>query len=511
MVGNGEHLGLVLSRFGIMQKDAAAAMGVDPAMVTRWKRGTERLSADSPRMAVLVDFLLSPNGGLSEGDLRWLRSRFAEEDIEVNAVDVVSLREALANYLANDGSRIREGRRQSQRLFMQDQFALAGVGAVVEALRSELARAGAGRPFYVVSTAAGIETESAFLRTAAGIVQRGTRLRLLVGNTNGSEADCATQAYLPFVSSPDVQVRFVASANAPLFYAGFCTTLLVPGRLCLHVTRAVAGAAPVACGIRSAAYLNEIEREIADVWSQAISAFENPRETTPRIVSGSLARFYRETGGLAVASDGLNPVFMSVRAFERLLESRGLNEDEIAWRVEAFEREQQGLEDQIARGVPYHEMTTAVDASIVREQGTVAVYGTTLIDSRSVDVETAQSILQGYLRFATLYPHFDVRFANPSRELANGLWMLCEPPLSIPPHDDAGGVVLWQWEEGSVRQLVSHHPRIMGAVRELFWDTWDHLHFRVWHEGRLVTSNDEADPSLTIRFIREKIDELNTI
>lgn len=117
--------------------------------------------------------------------------------------------------------------------------------------------------------------------------------------------------------------------------------------------------------------------------------------------------------------------------------------------------------------------------------------------------------LQGYLRFATLYPHFDVRFANPSHELQAGLWMLSEP--SLPVHDNTGGVVWWQRDTGGMRQLVSHHPRVMNTVRELFEDAWGHFHFRVWVDGKLVTSNEDADPSLTIHFIRQKIAELEDL
>lgn len=517
MVCSGEHLGLVLSYFGIRQKDAATAVGVDPAMVSRWKNGSGRLGASSPRMAALVDYILYPGHPLSEADLRWLRSRFVEEGLNVHLTGTDGLCNALANYLANDGSRVDQDFQECRQLFMEEQFALGGAGAIAEVVRSELAKLPVGQSFYLVSAIAGIEAEPAFLSVVTGALRRGVRLRLLINTTlkpigtkdSGPVEDRVTQVYLPLATSPKVQIRYTDLAEAPCVPTGFCTMLLVPGRLCLHMSRASGGAAPVACGVRSKAYLMQTKGATDDMWAHSERAFENPREFTPRVVSANMARFYANTSELSVASDGLNPIFMSDVAFRRLLERKGLGKEEITWRVEAFQREQEGLERQLANGASYHEMTCAVDAATIAERNCVQVYGTTLVDVRDVDIPTAIDILQGYLRFATLYPFFDTRFASASKDLSRGLWILSHQAPGT--GDAAGGVIHWRREENELCQLVSHHPRIMAAVRELYQDAWEQFRFRMWHEGRLVTSNDDVGPSVTIRFIREKMDELEQL
>lgn len=509
---DGEHLGLVLEHFGIMQKDAAAVVGVDPAMVTRWKRGTERLAVDSPRMTALVDFLLAPNRGIDESDVRWLRGRFAESGIETRFTNIAGLRESLTNYLANDGSRIGEAQRERRELTQQDQFAISGVTEIVELVRGELARMGEGTVVYLVSPVCGIEREPQFVEALASAVRRGACLRLLLGDATGLQEKLedvrgnVTTALLPLMFSPATLVRYAQTAGTPLVATALSSMLLIPGRLCLHMSGSCEGAAPMACGVRERGYLRATERSISAMWLSSTTAFENPREATPRVVSNRMTHFLQTGGNIRVASDGLNPIFMSVDAFERLLDGRDLAESERAWRVEAFAREQAAFERNIALGASYREMTSAVDTRLLREQGGATVYGSTVFDASFVDLAATHAILQGYLRFATLYPQVDVRFANFCRELDDGHWLLLEMP-SV-DGQSASGLVRWQWAEGGVRQLLSYHPHITEAVAELFDDSWGRFRHRVWHADGTLQTNGSADPSLTINLIREKIAEV---
>ena len=510
---DGEHLGLVLEHFDIMQKEAAAAVGVDPAMVTRWKRGTERLAVDSPRMTALVDFLLAPNRGIDEMDVRWLRGRFAEAGIETRFTDVAGLRESLTNYLANDGSRIGEAQRERRELTLQDQFAIAGLDEIVELMRAELSRMVEGEVFYLLSGVGDMVGNSSVLSVLQTAVRRGSRLRLLLSEPpvrQGEPADDVTQALLPLMFSPSTIVRFAPAGGAPLVATALSTILLVPGRLCLHLGAPQGGAKPVACGVRERSYLRETERSVSNLWAASTAAFENPHEATPRVVSGRMTHFLHTSSKLRVVSDGLNPLFMPVEAFERMLEDHGVDESECAWRIQAFAREQAAFEERIACGTPYREMTTAVDVQLLREQGGATVYGSTVFDAQFVDLPTALEILRGYLRFATLYPQVDVRFGNPCRELSDGLWLLSE--TLCPQDQDSAGLVCWEWVEGGTRQLLSYHPRVIAAVRELFDDTWGRFRHRVWTPGGILeTGRGESNPSVTIHLIREKIEEVERL
>ncbi len=512
---DGEHLGLVLEHFGIMQKDAAAVVGVDPAMVTRWKRGTERLAVDSPRMTALVDFLLAPGRGIDESDVRWLRSRFAESGIDTRFTDVSGLRESLTNYLANDGSRMGQALRDRRELTQQDHFAISGAAAIVELVRGELARLGEGAVVYLISPARCMEREPQFVEALAAAARRGACLRLVLGDAPESRGEpgggdtSVTTALLPLLFSPTTLVRYAPTAGRPLVATALSNSLLVPGRLCLHMGGACEGAEPVACGIRERGYLRATDRSISALWLSCTTAFENPHRATPRLVSNRMTHFLQTGSFIRIASDGLNPLFMPTDAFERLLGERDLEDSERAWRLEAFVREQAAFERNLASGASYREMTTAVDARLLREQGGATTYGSTVFDASFVDLATTLATLQGYLRFATMYPQVDVRFGNPCHELGDGHWLLSET-LGAGGRDMAG-LVRWQWEEGGVRQLLSYHPHVIDAVARLFDDGWGRFHHRVWHAGGVLRTSGDADPSLTIHLIREKIAEVEDL
>jgi hypothetical protein len=115
-------------------------------------------------------------------------------------------------------------------------------------------------------------------------------------------------------------------------------------------------------------------------------------------------------GALNVVKDSVNPLFMSVDGYDRLLKTRGHSETEYSWRSSEFMRFKSGMDAVLKAGTPYREILSLMRLNDIVLRGSCRMAGLYFMEHGYIDLDRqgCLDIINGYIHYLENEPSFSL-------------------------------------------------------------------------------------------------------
>ncbi|MEA4928374.1 MAG: helix-turn-helix transcriptional regulator [Candidatus Limiplasma sp.] len=423
----------ILQQFGISSVQLAKAVGVDPSLVSRWRRcGCSGRNGTAYALAVAA-YLADKNR--SPENAAWLAARLRDVPLPPTAPDTARL--ALWLYPDADVDALLGGEDEYPNLLVVNSFrdaavlpgrrtlppnggmagaeqtVSAGIGQteILTALRGELERAPVEclLSIHLSSEAAAIVTCRPWVQLLHEAVQtRGLRLRMLVQSANNSAASSKlVSAYMQLLVAGSLELCIIQGTPQT-----FATTVhvLIPGVSALTVSEApLKDARPVMTLVRDpemvSGLLDNFERSLRFA-RPMMTAYD---DSFARNIIETFFEEYGVPGSLDVIKCGLNPMFMSVERYREVLRAFGHEGEQYRWRHLEFARFKSAMA-QVLQDSRFREVLSLQKLREVARTGQCKMPAMYFMDTGVWHLNAADcvNILDGYIEALERVPNFHV-------------------------------------------------------------------------------------------------------
>lgn len=414
-----ENLKAVLEYFGISQQELAQALDVNASQVSRWLSGQRSLRASSPHMASLVEFILSKSRCVA--DIEWLKAQFEAAGLPAELSTVYRTKQNLTIWLAADGEMLHRNLANippaspavAAKKPRPNCTHPSGDGAVklgyleialgLTPILSELPQESSIDIFLSNDKIATIVHEDVSRLIIRMIEKNSLKIRLVVcisGNTQSMSRLIDT--YMQPLVSGHIRLSVVHGLTQTVTNQ---MHLLVPGSTAMLVTETPGVAAPpVATIVIDRDFVVETQKSFEQTARYAQPVLNIYGDDFPRNI---LEIIYR---ALDVVKDNINPLYMTVDAYNRFLHTHGYSETEYAWRSAEFARFKSGMDETLKGGTVFREILSLTRLNRIAQEGFCRMPGLYFMKKGFVhlDAEGCAAILSGYLRYLETIPNFHV-------------------------------------------------------------------------------------------------------
>lgn len=422
-----EKLKSLTEYFGIQNKSIATALGVHPALVSRWKSGARTLKADSEHMERLVDFILTRD--LSPQNTTWLKKMLRQDGIESEFSTISDIKLGLILWLSDENSgsirfvldeitsaKYGQNHTSNVRIYKQDFVAKAGIteiGLQLEAMLKD--SCGIGRIDIHISA----ENSNAIIsRTILEIIGNaiehfGIHFRFILSVSNRSEAASRIMlSYLKYIMNATL-IMYVTHEDKNSITEQ--TTIITPYEGAVIITEILDSGVPIAAlFIKEKRFIDGIRERFEKMIVYAQPVFTPLRDISSRRVQKMYLEDYEEAGDVSIIRDGLSPLYMSPESYDSLLKKQGYNGDAFRWRSSAFRRMQEAMDESLRKGFEIREIISieCMERLICSDEYQMSGDAVLDVSIISVDRETLLSMLEGYFHYIQMYPNLHVRFSD---------------------------------------------------------------------------------------------------
>ena len=428
-----KNLRALLQQFGISSVQLAKAIGVDPSLVSRWRKtGCCGRNANAYVLAI-ASYLIEKNH--SAQNAAWLYARLSEAPLPSSAPENARL--ALWLYPEADVTSFLQKEDQFSNLLVVNSFRKAvipaqtatvtpvsvasqpvaavfaslGTAEAITALHAELVAVAelAAVSIYLSSEAAGIMINRQVIAELQSAVQaKKINIRMLVQSANNSVASSKlVSAYMPLLVSGNLQLSIIQGTPQT-----FTTTvnIMLPGQAALTITEATQKSSrPVLTTIRE----HEIVEDMLDNFERSLR-FARPMMTAyddsfARNIIETFFEEYGVPGSLDVIKCGLNPMFMTVEQFRSVLSAFGHEGEQYRWRYLEFGRFKAAM-DQVLLDSRFREVLSLGKLREIAQTGRCKMPAMYFMDTGVWYLKAMDcvNVLDGYIEYLERVPNFHV-------------------------------------------------------------------------------------------------------
>lgn len=510
-----EKLKSIIEYFEIQNKSIAAALGVHPALISRWKNGTRTLKADSEHMERLVDFILTRD--LSPQNIAWLKKMLRQDGIESEFSSISDIKLGLILWLSDDSSgsirfvldeiindnsngivAAKYGQKHTPnvRLHKQDFVAKAGIteiGLQLEAMLKDSCCAS-----MIDIHISGENSNTIMSKTIQEIINNsienlGKYFRLILSVSNRSEAASRIMlSYLKYIINGTL-IMYVTNEDKNSITEQ--TTIIPSWEDVVIITEILDSAAPMAAlFVKEKRFIDDIKERFEKMLVYAQPVFNPLREISTRRVQKMYLEDYEKSGDVSIIRDGLSPLYMSQEGYDSLLKKLGYVGDALRWRSSAFKRMQEAMNESLEKGLEIREIISMECMERLIKNDEYQMSGDAVLDvgTISIDKGTLLSMLEGYFHYIQMYPNLHVRFSQNLDEMHRNIeWQLKENTH----------VIIKRKEDEIQPLLFSKQPVFVYAIQEYYEKLWREVN------NHSMENNQQALAVLDhgIRLLKENI------
>ena len=437
-----KNLKALLLQYGIPNAQLAKAIGVDPSLVSRWRKtGCSNRNVNEYALAV-AGYIARRNH--SAENAAWLQAQLCAVPLPKTAPDAARL--ALWLYPEADVTALLSGEEQFSNLLVLSSFhqavqhtapnaaqqprqeVSAGIGAddSVAALRAELFAADGPQTIliYLSSEAAAIAVHRPFVSAIQEVAeQTHCTVRMLVQSANNSAASGRlVSAYMRLLVSGSLQLCMVQGTPQT-----FTTTVnvLLPGRCALCITEATQkSSSPVLVTVRDPAVVDDMLDNFERSMRFARPMMAAYNDSFARTIIETFFEEYGVPGSLDVIKCGLNPMYMTVEQYGKVLRDFGHAGEQYAWRYTEFCRFKEAM-DAVLADSRFREVLSLAKLREIAQTGQCRMPSMYFMDSGVwvLDAADCAGVLDGYIRYLERVPNFHVILLEDEEQfMPNSCW-----------------------------------------------------------------------------------------
>ncbi len=406
-----QRLKMLMMQLNITSAQLARGLNVDPSLISRWlKQGCGERKAAEHAMAiegyVLRRKLSAENrawltaetgGPLSPGCIaHWLDPKAVVLDEEDRSPLVVSSFHSAVEKQTKPASQL---------------LAIDGTEKIVALLHEELITLpeGAVIDVFLSSEASSFAVDSRFLTELRAAVE-GQKLvvRILVQSANNSSmASRLISACMPMLVQGQLTLSIIQ--GTPQTFT-ITTNIILPRRAAIIVTEAVQ---PHVTAVGTVVRDSAIVRDMQDSFENSLR-FARPMMTA---YNDSFARniieiFFEEygvPGSLDVIKSGLNPLYMTVEQYGKVLREFNHPEDQYTWRYTEFDRFKSAM-DAVLQTSRFREVLSLSKLREIAESGVCRMPSMYFFESGTwnLNAQDSVNIFDGYIHYLETTPNFQV-------------------------------------------------------------------------------------------------------
>ncbi len=433
MKENAKNLRRILNYFDIKNNMLAKALSVDPALVSRWLNGSRQLSATSESMDKLCNYLLSKTTGLD--DMEWLKGQFQKSGLATEMTSVGVIKQNLIIWLASDGENLKQS---FGKLLQKSISELSGdIDQAVQSANDYQVRTGfidiafcldnilqtvtAGTSIDIHMTREDVVTithngvSSVLMKH---IAERNLHIRLLISLSNDTKAmSKLITTYMQQIVTANLSISVVHGMAQAIVSQ---MSIIIGDKCAVMVTEALkAVSPPIATLVYDEMFIKDIKKsfERAFNYSQPILHIYN--DSYSRNILEIIFLEFCMQGDLDVIKDSINPMYMSIEGYNRVLKKEGHKGEQYKWRSEEFVRFNTGFHENYRSGNSYREVISLSRLHKIVEQGFCKMPSLYFIYKGVIllDAKGCIDVLEGYIHFLNLYPNFSLAIVDDIPEL----------------------------------------------------------------------------------------------
>ena len=404
-------LKMLMVQLNITSAQLARGLNVDPSLVSRWlKNGCGERKAAEHAMAIegyVLRRRLSPEnrawltaetgGPLTTGRIaHWLDSRAVVLDEEDrNPLLVDSFHSAV------------EKQPEPDALFV----AVDGTEKIVSLLRGELIALpeGAVIDIFLSSEASSFAVDSRFIAQLHAAVEGQKQvIHVLVQSANNSSmASRLISAYMPMLVQGQLTLSIIQ--GTPQTFT-ITTNIILPGRAAIIVTEAVQPrVTAVGTVVRDPAIVQDVQDSFKNSQRFARPMMAAYNDSFARNIIEIFFEEYGVPGSLDVIKSGMNPMYMTVEQYGKVLREFDHPEDQYAWRYSEFIRFKSAM-DAVLQTSRFREVLSLTKLRQIAEAGACRMPSMYFMEAGTctLDAQDCVNILDGYIRYLMTIPDFQV-------------------------------------------------------------------------------------------------------
>ena len=434
------NLKALLQHFEISNAKLAKTIGVDNSLISRWLVGSRSIRRFPEYAERIAAFFVSRL--VSEQDILWLKLIITAQYPESQIGGMADLKQWMAYWLYPKCEWKASGQsaKVETPILLMDSFSRAmnaaedafgadasdfenevrydvkaGFAEITLLLRCKLATATPGSQISIYLSSENLL--SAIDKGIVGVITEfsaanGHHVCMLIQSSNNSQANSKLfAAYMPLLVT--AQLEFMAIQGTPQTFTT-SMTILIPNQCAITIQETAMGSSPPIATV-----INE-RRHLIDL---AESYERSKRYARPmmNVFNDSFARniieiFFEEygvPGSLDVIKDGLNPMFMPLEQFGKIVTDMGIIGGEHAWRYNEFARFKASM-DEVLRASSFREILSMSRLREIALTGTCRMPGMYFMNMGiwTIDAEDCAAILDGYISYLQNEPNFSVVILN---------------------------------------------------------------------------------------------------
>lgn len=426
MLDSAKRLKLILEHCQISNKELAQELKVDSSQVSRWVNGERPLRLSSVYLEAITDVLLKSCKRMDA--LTWLRYQLHLDGFVTCESNDAELKKYLTVWLSCDGMATMQklGRVEPrfgitipaepsdverEPLVYQDVCSvLHGIVNIVTWLETMLQKVPVKEniDIFLSNENAPFLTEPAVVQSIIKTVfekKLHVRMLLFISANTFALSNIITE-YLSVIAISNLELFVVHGADQSILCQ---TTILIPNE-CVGSVMELPGkfTRPTLTINSDRAFLQATFANFDRVAHYAQPLFKSFSDNNTRSIMEIFISEYTEGCTLDVLKNGLNPMFMTLSAYNDMLVKNGYKGNALDWRNGEYKMLKNEFERNMRAGTMFREILSAEKLEqIVCNQScclpNVYLMGTGMV---TIDAESCKAILLGYIEYLTRFPSF---------------------------------------------------------------------------------------------------------
>lgn len=423
-----KNLKKLMTQLKISNAQLAKALNVDPSLVSRWLKGGcgERRGAE--HAMAIEEFVLRRK--LSPENKAWLSSEIGKPLFTGTTIvstgcianwlypsdaysEYISTDNDFPNLLLVDSFHSLVEKKSIQETAVQNQVfaACEGTDKIASLLQDELngIEPGTVIDIYLSSESSAAAVDRNILAVLSAAVDRSKlSVHMLVETSNNSRmASRLISAYMPLLVQG--QLTFSVIQGTPQTFT-ISMNIVIPERAAVIVTEAVQRHATA---VGTVIHNRDIVRDMADSFESS-SRYARPMMTA---YNDSFARniieiFFEEygvPGSLDVIISGMNPMYVTLEQYAKILHEYGHPEEQFIWRYSEFVRFKAAM-DEVLKTSRFREVLSLTKLREIAETGQCRMPSMYFMEAGTtyLDEEDCVNIFDGYIHYLETIPDFHV-------------------------------------------------------------------------------------------------------
>lgn len=485
--------------FQIGNLEMSKATGIDPSLISRYVSGHRTLKANSKQAEVIAEYIL--NRADTSERIEWLTETLEKASLPDGTDSVSQIKTNLTLFISSDGTsqsdepapELSTEADTNERGFSVGNRVVSGTDNILVEMERTLLEnpENTSLDVFLTSDRIRLMADAKFAAVLRKLVEKYKKSANIVVcvSDNTRSFNKIIDNFMPDMVDGSMQF-YIYSANttnvAEQMYiiAGSGTAVMI-------TEAAVGQSEPMATFILNSPMVEEMHQSFNATFRYSQKVFSVYNDSYTRHMIEALYAEYCLPGALAVIKDSINPMYMSIENYCRVLKEKAADDGEYAWQCNEYRRFKDGFNAMLSTGMLNREIISLKRLNCILNEGGCQMAGLYFmtVGFFTLDIRGCRDILNGYIEYLQQYKNFELRILDDLPQLHHMNCWHVKKGISVAINDWNGS------------QPVMVHTSMNQVVQEF------QMHYDdVWEETSGILGNRAYIISILQKFVKQ-IDE----